>query len=160
MQACRYCGNSHKRGREQCPAYGKTCRACGVPNHFAKVCQASKTRKINVMDESEQHDTDTDDMFLASECVSSMNSKGLKWFVHLRLNKKRQACQLDTGATCNVMGSKIKEKLSPGTALQPSTTRLKLYSGETMRSQGRFHTDCVIRGESRSLSFPDPLASA
>lgn len=153
VQACKYCGNNHKRGREQCPAYGKTCRACGISNHFAKVCLGSKTKKVNVMTESDKNDTDTDDMFLATECVSSINTKGLKWFVHLRLNNKRQACQLDTGATCNVMSSKIKEKLSPGTVLQPSTTRLKLYSGETMQSQGRFHIDCVIRGEKHSLIF-------
>ena len=96
-------------------------------------------------------DTDTDDMFLATECISNVKSKGLKWFVHLRLNRKKQACQLDTGATCNVMSSKIKEKLSPGTALHPSTTKLKLYSGVTMLSQGRFHTDCVVRGEKHGL---------
>lgn len=45
--SCKYCGGSHKRGREQCPAYGKTCRICGISNHFAKVCQAgSRSDKI------------------------------------------------------------------------------------------------------------------
>ena len=53
--AWKYCGNTHKRGREQCPAYGKTCRVCGVANHFAKVCQASnKIRKVNVLEDVEQ----------------------------------------------------------------------------------------------------------
>ena len=154
QQACKYCGNSHKRGREQCPAYGKACRSCGISNHFSKVCQASsKTKKVNALEDVEQGDTDTDDMFLATECISNIKSKGLKWFVHLRLNKKKQACQLDTGATCNVMSRKIKEKLSPRTALQQSTTKLKLYSGETMLSQGRFHTECVIRGKKHDLVF-------
>ena len=135
--ACKYCGN------------GTVCWACGISNHFSKVCQASsKTKKVNVLEDVEQGDTDADDMFLASECISNVKSKGLKWFVHLRLNKKRQACLQDTGATCHVMSSKIEKKLSPGTALHPSTTKLKLYSGETMLSQGRFHTECVIRGES------------
>ena len=83
-----------------------------------------------MLEDVEQGDTDTDDMFLATECISSFKSKGLKWFVHLRLNKKKQACQLDTGATGNVMSSKFTEKLSPGTALHPSTTKLKLFWGE------------------------------
>lgn len=36
--ACKYCGGAHRRGRDACPAFGKTCRRCGTQNHFAKVC--------------------------------------------------------------------------------------------------------------------------
>jgi hypothetical protein len=28
--------------RQQCPAYGKQCRACGKLNHFQKVCRSSR----------------------------------------------------------------------------------------------------------------------
>ncbi|XP_034058782.1 uncharacterized protein K02A2.6-like [Gymnodraco acuticeps] len=157
---CKYCGNGHKRGREQCPAYGKTCRACGVSNHFAKVCQASsraeKTRKVNVVEDVQQTEGDSDtseNLYNVTEYVGNVKAPGRKWFVHLHLNKKRQLCQLDTGATCNVMGRQFKEKLSPKTALQPTRTRLKLYSDTYMPSLGKFHTDCVVRGKIHRLVF-------
>ena len=35
---CKYCGLSHERVKEKCPAWGKTCRSCGKKNHYAKVC--------------------------------------------------------------------------------------------------------------------------
>lgn len=159
--SCKYCGGGHKRGREQCPAYGKTCRICGIPNHFAKVCQAGsrsdKIKKVNLLEDDDQRkeDSDTDDrLFQVTECVNTAKAQqGRKWFVNLSLNKKRQQCQLDTGSTCNVMGRKIKEKLSPRAALHPSTARLKLYSGGIMPSLGKFHTECVIRGEKHNLTF-------
>ncbi len=158
---CKYCGNGHKRGREQCPAHGRACRACGIANHFAKVCQASsksdKIKKVNVLEDAEQRegDSDTEDrLFLATEYISTVNSPGQKWFVHLCLNNEGQACQLDIGSTCNVMSSKIKEKLSPGTVLHPSKTKLNLYSREIMPSLGTFYTECAIRGEKHNLLKP------
>ena len=36
---CDYCGWSHKRGKRNCPAYGKTCEKCGGRNHFRTVCR-------------------------------------------------------------------------------------------------------------------------
>ena len=41
--ACKYCGNSHSRGREHCPAFGKQCKSCGTHNHFCK--SVSKKQK-------------------------------------------------------------------------------------------------------------------
>ncbi|KAJ8371257.1 hypothetical protein SKAU_G00112850 [Synaphobranchus kaupii] len=159
--SCKYCGGSHKQGREQCPAYGKTCRICGISNHFAKVCQAGsksdKIKKVNVLEDDERREEDSDSedrLFQVDECVNTAKAQqGRKWFVNLRLNEQRQQCQLDTGSTCNVVGRKIKEKLSPRAALGPSTAKLKLYSGEIMPSLGKFHTECVVRGEKHNLTF-------
>ena len=48
---CRGCGhNRHPRGREQCPAQGKTCNNCGKLNHFADVCLSSKANAIQTVD--------------------------------------------------------------------------------------------------------------
>ena len=33
---CKYCGKSH--APRQCAAYGKLCKKCGGPNHFASIC--------------------------------------------------------------------------------------------------------------------------
>ncbi len=157
---CKYCGGGHKKGREQCPAYGKACRSCGVVNHFAKVCRArqrtDRAGRVNVMMDDvqeEQGPYSEGRIFTAEECIDTIKSTGPRWFVNLTLNKKSRACQLDTGANCNVMSRIIKEKLDPESPLQPSATRLKLYSGATMPSLGRFHTECTLKGTKHKLVF-------
>lgn len=157
---CKYCGGGHKKGREQCPAYGKTCRSCGVSNHFAKDCKAhhraDRSGRVNVMmddGQDEQVPYSEGRLFPAEECIDTVKSPGPRWFVNLTLNKRKQACQLDMGATCNVMSRTIKEKLDPESPLQPSTTRLKLYSGATMLSLGQFHTECIVKGTEHKLVF-------
>ena len=32
---CKFCGKSHERNREKCPAYGKVCKRCKKENHVA-----------------------------------------------------------------------------------------------------------------------------
>ena len=36
---CRYCNQLHKRGKNQCPAYGNTCSRCKRLNHFTSTCK-------------------------------------------------------------------------------------------------------------------------
>lgn len=40
---CRNCGGifPHPNGKESCPAYGKECRSCRRPNHFAAQCRST-----------------------------------------------------------------------------------------------------------------------
>ena len=35
---CKFCGKSHERSREKCPAYGKVCKKCRKENHVASKC--------------------------------------------------------------------------------------------------------------------------
>jgi len=46
-QLCRNCGNEfpHPGGRLSCPAWGKQCRLCSKPNHFARQCRSSGQRQ-------------------------------------------------------------------------------------------------------------------
>lgn len=49
-RSCRYCGGRPHTSKKRCPAYNKTCRGCGKPNHFEKVCEAKKADpKVNVL---------------------------------------------------------------------------------------------------------------
>ena len=41
---CRYCGRRHIRGRNNCPAFGKSCSKCNKANNFAAKCLSSKTK--------------------------------------------------------------------------------------------------------------------
>lgn len=82
-----------------------------------------------------------------------MNTKGKKWFATLRLQGKSLQCQLDSGATCNVMSYEDKVKGAPHTLLRPSNVKLRLYSGESLDSMGVLDTACVIKGVKYQLSF-------
>ena len=46
---CKFCGNAHRRGRDHCPAYGKTCHGCGGNNHFQSAClRKQKVKSLDV----------------------------------------------------------------------------------------------------------------
>jgi hypothetical protein len=64
-------------------------------------------------------------------------------------------CQLDTGATCNVMSfntlCEIKQSGSP--AMQPTNTKLKLYNGSFVPALGECDLNCIYNGESCKLNF-------
>ncbi len=157
-RTCRYCGNVHSRGRDCCPAYGKTCRLCGTNNHFAKVCLKSKSKptegKLHCIEDSNEGQVgDSDDDIYTVESISTVHMERKKWFVSLRLDGKTLRCQLDSGATCNVMSYKDKVKVAPHTPLRHSNVKLRLYSGESLNSMGVFDTDCVVQGRKYHLSF-------
>ena len=44
---CKFCGENHEWDKTSCPAYGKSCRNCGIQNHFAKVCQRRSVTEIH-----------------------------------------------------------------------------------------------------------------
>uniref|UniRef100_A0AAV2K178 Ig-like domain-containing protein n=1 Tax=Knipowitschia caucasica TaxID=637954 RepID=A0AAV2K178_KNICA len=157
---CRYCGNTHTRGRDHCPAFGKKCKLCGTNNHFAKVCMKSKrgstTGKVLCMDgeaESGQSSEEETHLYMIESVSAVGQTKGKKWFVTLKFNSKSQRCQLDSGATCNIMTLKDKKKLSSKGKLRQSNASLRLYSGEIIKSLGVFDTECTIQGIKHKLSF-------
>ena len=42
---CDYFGQSHRKGKRNCPAYGKECDKCGDKNHFKMVCRSDESRR-------------------------------------------------------------------------------------------------------------------
>ena len=38
-RTCQFCGQSHRKGRNNCPAWNKVCNSCGGRNHFKAVCK-------------------------------------------------------------------------------------------------------------------------
>lgn len=69
------------------------------------------------------------------------------------MNGGFQRCQLDSGATCDVMSIKDKRRLAPEVKLLPSNTKLVLYSGQSMQTMGIFRTEFVVRGVTHELNF-------
>ena len=42
LETCKFCGGHHRPGMDNCPAYGTKCHACGRPDHWKAVCNATK----------------------------------------------------------------------------------------------------------------------
>ena len=66
-QTCRNCGHSwpHPGGKENCPAFNKTCRICQRRNHFASVCKSTNNRRSNAINNiihTDDGDMESEDM--------------------------------------------------------------------------------------------------
>ena len=57
---------------------------------------------------SAQHVDGSEDDLFSTECIGAVGARGKKWFATLELNGLKQKCQLDSGATCDVMSLKDK----------------------------------------------------
>lgn len=161
-QSCKYCGGRHETSRNKCPAYGKTCRKCGKPNHFHTVCLSGRAanRQISAVEEPDSELTESEEELFVVEQVGTVkhNSKG-QFFVPLsfihELGKTTVDCQLDTGATCNVISFKdvctIQHTENP--TLQPETSQLKCYDNSIINTLGKCTLECKYHSKTYQLSF-------
>lgn len=114
------------------------------------------TRQLHAADGEVPEDTDRLDSearIYTVESIGAVQGRGKKWFANLKMTGGFQRCQLDSGATCDVMSLKDMRRLDPAAKLLPSQTKLVLYSGQSMQSVGIFHTECVVRGKVHRLRF-------
>ncbi|KAL3842911.1 hypothetical protein ACJMK2_020886 [Sinanodonta woodiana] len=136
---CRYCGGTH--AKRECPAYGKVCSKCKKKNHFAKVCLQSSTPKVNIVEET---DSSSDGSIYT---LNALTDK--QWFVNVTMsmpntpNNKSIKCQIDTGASCNVISTSVLSRIAKQKKprMVPTKTNLKLYDGNTLLPVGK----CVIK---------------
>jgi len=99
---------------------------------------------ISDSSEAETSETESDKFFFKVEEVLSVQAKGKQLFAVLEFTvatdrfKTTLECQLDTGATCNVLShrdlSVINQDGNP--ALQTSKVRLRLFNGSVMKPLG------------------------
>ena len=121
---CSRCGVTKQHRKEECKAYGQICHLCSKPNHFASVCRFknkpaggetvnrgnnSVKQVTEGTDTSDDEMIDTEDPFFKIEEVSSVKTPGKQFNAKIvfsdpeELYNTELECQLDTGATCNVM---------------------------------------------------------
>ena len=156
---CRYCGRQqrHVRGTE-CPAFGQTCSNCQKKGHFTSVCYASK--KVHQLEDSPV--SSSDESCLRVETVSLVQTKAKQWFADIKFFKSAQenfttalACQLDTGATCNVISLDDLSAITQlgESSLNESSVKLKLFGGSTMKPIGECSLQIKHNGTRQNLQF-------
>lgn len=129
---CRYCGRRHIRGRNNCPAFGKTCAKCGKANHFAAKCLSSKRKPVNTV-EVESDDSDILTISITEDKQSVMHiSQGKesgKIFATMQIDHHPVRMLVDSGASCNVIPAKYIPK---STLIRRTKNKLVMYSKSTM----------------------------
>ena len=112
---CKYCGKTHERKMEKCPAYGKICEKCSKRNHFSSVCQQKITPprktaprsniqksnpKVHELQE-DPHSLSEDELWALSftEQVNAVSTNKNRIYAAMEIGNK----MVDTGASCNVL---------------------------------------------------------
>ncbi|XP_034015876.1 uncharacterized protein LOC117501153 [Thalassophryne amazonica] len=138
---CKFCGKSHERNKQKCPAYGKKCKKCGKDNHFAAMCKASqqtreKTKQVHVAV------SDSDDfeevLSVTAQKVNSVNvvdkQHSTQLFAGMLLGNKTVKFQIDSGATCNIIPIDL---IDPNTKLEDTKTVLVMYNKSKLKPLGK-----------------------
>ena len=166
---CTRCGGPEKHKLEECRAYGQTCLVCKKPNHFATVCRFNdkskshnpKHRDVRQVETSEEESEASDDPLFKIEEVSNMKTNGKQINANLVFSDMKKAyhteltCQLDTGATCNVISLRdlavITQTGDP--PLKSSKVKLRLFDGSLMKPRGVATLKTHRNGSTAQLNF-------
>ena len=157
---CKDCGQHKKYAKQtDCPAYGQQCRSCKKMNHFAKVCQASK-EMVHVAEEAEGYGYESEESLLKIEDITAINGSGKQLTVSITFPieetyKEQLVCQLDTGATCNVISHRNLVRLlqNGDPPLLKSNAQLKLFDGTLMQPVGETMLTAERKGKRLDLKF-------
>ena len=155
---CRQCGYTWPHTASPCPAKGKTCRRCGKPNHFAKMCRSKPTNQppsnaqntkgahIHHISTSPVTDSDTDDDYLYTLEGDSPQSKIPKASIHV--NSIPVDLIVDTGASTDILDESTFASLNKDNniQLQPTSKRLFAYgSGQQLPVLGKFSATLSLK---------------
>ena len=177
---CPWCGDTpHSKGKENCPAKGKQCYACGRWDHLGKVClhpkpnwrenrgqsKDSHTPRRPQADSVRFTEAEAEPAQIDNFCVDTIYShavnhhrRGKKYFAFLEVKATPQLptatikFQIDSGATCNVLPHRYLEQLGRP-PLESSTSIMNMYNNNRVQPLGLLHLACHKNGLNLTLPF-------
>ncbi|XP_024117609.1 uncharacterized protein K02A2.6 [Oryzias melastigma] len=157
FKTCSYCGNKMHGVQETCPAKGKQCKTCNKWNHFAKVCCSGQNKGVHTVsqDVSSEMMERTEDLFIDVVTKESECEKTDQVFAEVQIgpNKESVRFKLDTGASANVIPTRVFNGLRLKYTLQPSTRPLHGYGGEKLVVKGKCDIQCQYKSAKLMLKF-------
>ena len=124
---CQYCDRIHDSNKASCPAYGKTCKACGRRNHFASVCRSKDKSSVCELDDG---DSDTEVLALDGQRPS-------RWYSRLNVAGRTVRFLLDCGATVNLLPASLVEQLgSVVKNLRRPEVNLRMFDESQLKTVG------------------------
>ena len=136
IQNCYFCASSYLR--RQCPAYGKVCKACNKPNHFARsrACKKKAVSELQAEQSEEYH------LFSVTN-----SSNEAPWRVSVKLNEtdRGTSFKIDTGADVSVMSLQTYNNMSRKPPLQKAATALRSPGG-TLECKSKIEVTARVKG--------------
>ena len=123
VKICKFCGSSHVWDKFKCPAYGKECAKCHLPNHFAKQCKTNQFKTQKNKEGQSKSNYKSKNVHRVEE-EENVDSDGAEWINNVSTNPVDQAkqikCkilvnshlvdfQIDTGSSVNILPIKYVE---------------------------------------------------
>ena len=140
MISCRYCGRKHEMSRERCPAWGKTCHACGDTNHFIAKCPSKRggKQKVNAVHEGPEDYIATVDV---KDYVGTVSTDRYPKKLHATMvlpGATEVNFQLDCGATVNVLPQSVYATLPRDTGkLETANSTLVMFNKTELTPLGK-----------------------
>ena len=136
---CKFCGRTHEKKKEKCPAWQKTCKTCGKQNHFSCCCSQSKS---------------VDAKTIEIYSVGAESPKKKTKTVTMSETGEQLKFHIDTGASCNVISYNDYQRVTgdrKGQLLKPKSVCLVTYGGKTWSSAGERNIPVEVDGRKTQL---------
>lgn len=151
---CHRCGRKHSP--HDCRHKSTVCHSCKKRGHLARMCRtrsASQGRHNSLRDRPQKtHSVEAEEAeSYTLYPVKSPRTPPID--VKVRVNNVDVMMELDTGASVTIISEQTYRKIWPQGAppLQPSTTRLRTYTGEELEVLGSIHTRVEYKGQRENL---------
>ena len=130
---CHYCDRQHAATKENCPAYGHTCRRCSKKHHFEAVCMSGGRLTSNPKKNKQQVcNLDFDDS--EDELLSLASGDRRRLFSRLIVDGRTVRFLLDCGSTVNLLPASFVDGLA--VQLRPATTPLRMFDDTALKTAG------------------------
>ena len=145
---CYRCGGAHDQAK--CRFRSAECHFCHKKGHIAAVCRQKAKRRSSTSGKPTHAVAETDTSEQMEYPMYTVNSPTARpMTVEVQLNDVPVTMEIDTGATLSIMSKSTYQTTWPNEAdapaLQPSTTKLRTYTGESISVLGVIHisVQCV-----------------
>ena len=173
-KVCRQCGFTWPHTTSPCPAKGKTCKKCGKPNHFAKMCLSkshapelphakattphkkkpqSNVRHIQAeVKQTEQIENSDTESTSTEEGVFTLGSDADKMKVpvtNVEVNDVTVKMMIDTGASTDIIDEPTYQLIKQATPLtvEPDSCQIFAYGS---KSQLEALGKCTVKVKAKS----------
>ena len=160
VNMCKQSGSRSSRTTKKPPAQDLKKK---TPDFKTKPEKGNSKRKCKYCGKqmhNKRQDSDSDLLVLTVDVVSAIASKGKQVLAKLTFciqdkYKTSMECQLDTGASCNVISHRdLSILLQNGSPpLNHSSVKLRLFDGSIMRTLGELHLTAEHEGKCHTLKF-------
>jgi len=156
-KSCFNCGGVYPHESGSCPALGKNCNNCGKKNHYARVCNSSKSRqqgRVNAVVETEDINELVVWTVSAKQCPV-FNAERTSKIPHtwLLIGSSLFKFFVDTGAECNIMDLHTFNGVYPKPAVSKSRTILRPYgASKHIETCGEFVTEVATKDNKKALT--------